>query len=184
MRFHFAGKGGKVHEVEVNDARVARAVARCEELPGQQLFQYLDGGGELADVHSDDVNDYLQRAAGEEFTAKDFRTWSGTVLAAWALEELGEAGSDAQARKQMVAAVESVAAQLGNTPAVCRRCYIHPEIFDAHLDRTLCEVLDHEATGRLTGPKRGLTRHEAAALALISRRLGHDRRAAPSRRAA
>ena len=115
----------------------------------------------MVDIDSDDVNGYLQDVSGDDFTAKDFRTWSGTVLAAWALQELGEFGSKTQAKRQVVAAVESVSAELGNTPAVCRRCYIHPEVLDAHLDGTLGDVL-----GKKTA-RTGLTPHEAAVLALL-----------------
>ena len=118
--FRFRGKGGKVHEVDIADPRVARVIKRCEELPGQHLFQYVGHDGEPADVKSDDVNDYLRSASGNEFTAKDFRTWTGTVLAAWTLDELGGPKADAQPKTQLVSAIESVAHELGNTPAVCR----------------------------------------------------------------
>ncbi len=113
------------------------------------------------DVDSDDVNAYLREVSGSDFTAKDFRTWAGTVLAAWALQELGEFGSETQAKRQVVAAVESVSAELGNTPAVCRRCYVHPDVLDAHLDGTLGEVLGQKTA------RAGLTPHEAAVLALL-----------------
>ena len=126
ITFRFRGKSGKVHDVEVSDPRVARVLRRCQDLPGQQLFQYVDDDGEAVDIDSEDVNDYLREATGEDFTAKDFRTWAGTVLAAWALEDLGEAGSPTRAKRQVVRAVESVAKELGNTPAVCRSCYVHP----------------------------------------------------------
>ena len=148
VRFHFRGKGGKVHEVDVHDPRVARVIRRCEELPGQSLFRYIDDDGEPVDVTSDDVNDYIRAAAGDEFTAKDFRTWTGTVLAAWALDELG--GSDSPPKKQLVAAIESVATELGNTPAVCRACYVHPDVMDAHLDGTLKAGLGRKAEKTLT----------------------------------
>ena len=161
ITFRFRGKSGKMHDVELTDPRAARVVKRCEELPGQELFQYVDDEGEVVDVGSDDVNGYIQDASGGDFTAKDFRTWSGTVLAAWALQELGEFDSKAQAKRQVVAAVKSVSAELGNTPAVCRRCYVHPEVLDAHLDGSLGAVLG-EKTARA-----GLTAHEAAVLALL-----------------
>jgi len=161
ITFRFRGKSGKLHDVELTDPRAARVVKRCEELPGQELFQYVDGEGEVVDIDSDDVNGYIQDVSGGDFTAKDFRTWSGTVLAAWALQELGEFDSKTQARRQVVAAVKSVSEELGNTPAVCRRCYVHPEVLDAHLDGTLGEVL-RQKTART-----GLTAHEAAVLALL-----------------
>jgi DNA topoisomerase-1 len=165
VRFRFRGKGGKMHDIELEDARMARVVRRCEELPGQNLFQYLDGDGEPSDVNSEDVNEYLQECSGEGFTAKDFRTWTGTVLAAWALEELGAFGSETEANRQVVTAVESVSEALGNTPAVCRRCYVHPDVFEAHRDGTL----DAELTRRGAKRVRGLTAHEAAVLRLLSR---------------
>jgi DNA topoisomerase I len=161
ISFRFRGKSGKLHDVELTDPRAARVVKRCEELPGQELFQYVDGEGEVVDIDSDDVNGYIQDVSGGDFTAKDFRTWSGTVLAAWALQELGEFDSKTQARRQVVAAVKSVSEELGNTPAVCRRCYIHPEVLDAHVDGTLGEVLTQKTA------RTGLTAHEAAVLALL-----------------
>ena len=112
--------------------------------------------------------------AGEDFTAKDFRTWSGTVSAAWALDDLGEYESDSQAKRQLVNAVEAVAAELGNTPAVCRRCYVHPEIFKAHLDGSLRSVLEQQAAGKLTTDLRGLSPQEAAVVALLRRRLAAE----------
>jgi hypothetical protein len=120
ITFRFRGKSGKMHDVELTDPRAARVLKRCEELPGQELFQYVDGEGEVVDIDSDDVNGYIQDVSGGDFTAKDFRTWSGTVLAAWALQELGEFDSKTQAKRQVVAAVKSVSEELGNTPAVCR----------------------------------------------------------------
>jgi DNA topoisomerase-1 len=170
IAFRFRGKGGRLHDVDVADARVARVVRRCQELPGQHLFQYVDEDGEVAQVGSEDVNDYLRAVAGGEFTAKDFRTWAGTVLAAWALHEL-EADADGTAGSEVVAAVESVARELGNTPAVCRRCYIHPDVVDAHLDGTLDGVLEREAKRKLTRDLNRLTPREAAVLALLTRRL-------------
>ena len=158
-------KGGKVHEVDVHDPRVARVIRRCEELPGQSLFQYVDDDGEPVDVTSDDVNDYIRAAAGAEFTAKDFRTWTGTVLAAWTLDELG--GPVAAAKKHLVAAMESVAEELGNTPAVCRACYVHPEVIDAHRNGTLRRRLSRR--GGRTPRRRGLSSHEARVLALLER---------------
>ena len=140
-----AGRAARCTTVDVHDPRVARVIRRCEELPGQSLFRYIDDDGEPVDVTSDDVNDYIRAAAGDEFTAKDFRTWTGTVLAAWALDELG--GSDSPPKKQLVAAIESVAAELGNTPAVCRACYVHPDVMDAHLDGTLKAGLGRKARG-------------------------------------
>ena len=171
IAFRFRGKGGKQSDVALTDPRVARVLRRCEGLPGQHLFQYVDDDGEPVDVDSDDVNDYLREVTGEDFTAKDFRTWSGTVLAAWALEELGEAGSPTQAKRQVVRAVESVAKELGNTPAVCRSSYVHPQVIEAHLEGNLTHELGRKANRRVAQGMRGLTAQEAAVLALLRRRL-------------
>jgi DNA topoisomerase-1 len=171
IMFRFRGKGGKLSDVDVTDPRVARVLRRCEGLPGQHLFQYVDDDGDVEDVDSDDVNDYLRDIAGEQFTAKDFRTWSGTVLAAWALEELGEAGSPTQAKRQVVRAVESVAKELGNTPAVSRSSYIHPQVIEAHLEGNLTRELGERANRKIAGGMHGLTPEEAAVLALLRRRL-------------
>jgi DNA topoisomerase-1 len=130
--FEFRGKGGKTHKVGLRDARLARIVRRCQELPGQDLFQYLDDDGNVRDVTSTHVNEYLREVAGEEFTAKDFRTWAGTVLAAAALREIG-AGRP-PTKRHVVRAIERVAEELGNTPAVCRKCYVHPDVLDAYLE--------------------------------------------------
>jgi DNA topoisomerase I len=173
ITFRFRGKGGRAHDVELEDPRVARVIRRCEELPGQDLFQFIGDDGRPVDVTSDDVNDYLREAAGDEFTAKDFRTWTGTVLAAWALDELG--GDDTPPKKQLVTAVESVARELGNTPAVCRACYIHPDVIDAHLDGTLRRGLGREAGRTLTRGRHRLTPQEAAVLALLERQLQKGR---------
>jgi DNA topoisomerase I len=171
IRFRFRGKGGKLHEVAVEDARVARVVRRCEDLPGQELFAYLNDDGDPVDVDSEDVNSYIAEVAGEEFTAKDFRTWTGTVLAAWALQEFEQHTSVGQANSQIVAAIESVARRLGNTPAVCRRCYVHPDVFEAHLDGTLREALAGEAQRTLSNGLAGLTPEEAAVLTMLTGRL-------------
>jgi DNA topoisomerase I len=138
VHFTFRGKGGARHEVDVYDRRVARIVRRLQDLPGQQLFQYLDDAGERQSVDSQDVNAYLRQITGEEFTAKDFRTWAGTVLAARCLRDLGAADAAAVRQANMVAAVDAVAARLGNTRAVCRSSYIHPAILSGYEDGSLC----------------------------------------------
>ena len=133
VRFEFTGKSGKEHQVAVTDRRVAAIVRRCQELPGQELFRYLGEDAGPRSVESADVNDYLRETAGESFTAKDFRTWAGTILAACELSQLGLAESDTEAKQKLVAAVRNVAAKLGNTAAVCRKCYVHPAIVDSYL---------------------------------------------------
>ena len=149
VRFRFRGKSGKMHDVSLGDRRLARLVKQCQELPGSQLFQYRDERGRVRDVGSADVNAYLRNAMGEAFTAKDVRTWAGTVLAAAAFRELATAASPPAADVALVRAIDAVAAVLGNTRAVCRRCYVHPEVLAAYQDGTLARALQ-------PGPRRGL----------------------------
>lgn len=133
MRFKFVGKSGKPHDIELHDARVARIVRKAQEIPGQELFQYLDENGERQKVNSEDVNAYLREAAGHEFSAKDFRTWGGTVLAAHALSELMADPQSKPTKKNLSIAINRVAERLGNTPSICRKCYIHPLVVDSYL---------------------------------------------------
>ena len=132
LRFRFRGKSGRAHEVDMTDRRIAKIVSKCQDLPGQDLFQYIDDG-EVRDVASQDVNDYLREITNENFTAKDFRTWAGTVLAAIALNAQGEFETKKQAKANVKTAVCAVAELLGNTPAICRKCYVHPAIVEAYL---------------------------------------------------
>jgi DNA topoisomerase-1 len=129
------------HEVASDDRRLARIVRRCQQLPGQLLFQYLDDEGNQHTVGSEEVNAYLREITGEDITAKDFRTWAGTQLAAAALRAFRNLDSESKRKNAIVRAVEKVARHLGNTPAICRRCYIHPAIFDGYVDGTLLEAL-------------------------------------------
>jgi DNA topoisomerase-1 len=142
LRFHFRGKSGKEHEVDVRDRRVATIVRKLQDLPGQHLFQYRDEEGELRPITSDQVNDYLQKVTGEPFTAKDFRTWAGTVLACRLLHETGIAGSEHERHANIVSAIDEVAARLGNTRAVCRSSYIYPSILQRYVDGTWPEPED------------------------------------------
>jgi DNA topoisomerase-1 len=132
VTFHFRGKSGREHEVDVRDGRVARVIRRLQELPGQELFRYVGERGETRTVDSADVNAYLREISGDDFTAKDFRTWAGTVYAARELCAIGAAGDARAARRNITRAVTAVAARLGNTPAVCRRCYVHPAVVQAY----------------------------------------------------
>ena len=141
LRFRFRGKGGREHEVDVTDRRVARIVSRLQDLPGQDLFQYVDDNGDVCDITSQDVNDYLREITGEDFTAKDFRTWAGTVLAAIALTAASDFETKKQAKANIKNAIGAVAKILRNTPAVCRKCYIHPAVLEAYLDGNLIEGL-------------------------------------------
>jgi DNA topoisomerase-1 len=181
LRFHFRGKSGKEHAVDVRDPRLARIVRRCQDLPGQELFQYVDDDGAHQRVDSEDVNAYLRDIAGEEFTAKDFRTWAGTVLAALALAELEGFASQRQARRNIVRAVESVARRLGNTPAICRKGYVHPAVIDAYLDGVTLDAFRRRTERAIVEETRGLTRDEAVVLGMLQQRLAH---AAESARAA
>ena len=140
VRFRFRGKSGKEHEVAVNDRRVARVVRRCQELPGEELFQYLDDKGEVRSVDSSDVNDYLRGVMGEDFTAKDFRTWGASVLALDALLAIGPAETEKATKHNLVVAVKQVSECLRNTPAICRSSYIHPAIIDAYQSQRLEEL--------------------------------------------
>ena len=137
LLFQFRGKSGVEHRIEVSDPLLARIVRRMQDLPGEELFRYVDDAGATRSIESADVNAYLREATGEDFTSKDFRTWAGTLLAARALWSLPEFESLVQAKRNIVQAVETVARRLGNTQAVCRKCYIHPGVFDAYLDGSL-----------------------------------------------
>jgi DNA topoisomerase-1 len=137
IRFVFRGKSGKSHAIEVEDRHLARIVKHCQDIPGQDLFQFLDDKGKRRDVTSGDVNDYLRQLTGTDFTAKDFRTWAGTVLAARALSATMEFKTQAQAKRRIKEAIDFVAAQLGNTTAVCRKCYVHPSILNGYMEGQL-----------------------------------------------
>ena len=142
IKFQFRGKSGREHVVEVEDRRVARIVRACQDLPGQELFQYVDDEGQKHDVGSGDVNDYLREISGRDFTAKDFRTWAGTVSAFSELRQLGPVDSETDVKKNVVAAVKATAQSLGNTPAVCRKSYNHPAVIEAYLDGSLIRKLN------------------------------------------
>jgi DNA topoisomerase-1 len=147
ISFDFRGKSGRNHSVELSDRRLARIVRRCQALPGEELFQYVDENGEQQTIGSGDVNDYLRDITGQEFTAKDFRTWSGTILAVAALKEQGPAGTEREAKSAIVKAVDRVAEQLNNTRAVCRKYYVHPTVFETYAAGTMLEALaDGEAS--------------------------------------
>jgi DNA topoisomerase I len=175
LQLSFKGKSGKEHLVPVRDPRLARLVRQCQELPGQVLFQYVDRDGRRQSIDSGDVNDYLREVSGGEFTAKDFRTWAGTVAASLALREFRKVDDEAGRKKAIVAAIEEVAERLGNTPAVCRACYVHPDVLDSYLDGTLVEALSERARGVGRGAH-ALRPEEAAVLGLLQARLARERR--------
>jgi DNA topoisomerase-1 len=169
LRFNFKGKSGKVWRLGVRDRRIANVIRDCQDLPGQELIQYVDESGKVWDVTSSDVNDYLKEISGEDITAKDFRTWHGTVLAAMALQELEKFDNQAGAKKNVKAAIQRVAARLGNTPTICRKCYIHPEILTTYVEGSLLLDLKEKVEADLELP--GLKPEEAAVLALLQARL-------------
>lgn len=176
LRFHFRGKSGIEHEVEVDDPRIAGIVRRCMELPGRELFQYVDEAGERRPVGSSDINEYLREASGADFTAKDYRTWAGSVFALAALRSI-EPWSATHVRSHLVETVKRVAATLRNTPAVCRRCYIHPAVIEA---------FEAGALGNLpkTRTRRGLKQDEAAFAGLLAREARRAKREAAQQQAA
>jgi DNA topoisomerase I len=171
IRFRFRGKAGKNIETGVRDRRLARIIKRCEELPGQRLFQYVGEDGALHAIDSSDVNDYLRKISGGDFTAKDVRTWVGTVLAARALQEMRAFDSATEAKRNVVAAIERVAERLGNTRQVCRTCYVHPAIVDSYLTGSLASELEARAEEEMRRSLHRMSAEEAAVLALLQRRL-------------
>ncbi|MCB8985722.1 MAG: DNA topoisomerase IB [Ardenticatenaceae bacterium] len=164
IRIEFTGKHGKRQEVDVQDRRLARQVARCHELPGQELFTYLDEDDQLRQLSSTDVNTYLREHTHYDFTAKDFRTWGATVLAASILRDMPAAEEPGTRQKQVVEMVKQVAETLGNTPAVCREYYIHPAVIEAHLAGTLCQDT------AVAAPVEGLNEPETAVLQFLRSR--------------
>ena len=171
VTFRFRGKSGREHVIDLTDPRLAAVVRRCRDLPGQELFAYFDDTGETQRIGSADVNDYLREISGSDFTAKDFRTWAGTLLALQALKQLPEFSSAAEGKRNVVAAIESVARTLGNTKAVCRRSYIHPALLDAYLEGSM------KTTARTGGRPRSSQRvDEAKLLQILKARLARDAR--------
>jgi DNA topoisomerase-1 len=159
----------------LKDPRLARLIKKLQDLPGQDLFSYLGEDGGRHTLGSDDVNAYLREISGEEITAKDFRTWAGTNLAALALRELEMFDTQAAAKKNVLKAVEAVSRMLGNTPSICRKCYIHPAIFEGYLDGSLIDGLRQRAEAALATPAVGLDAEEAAVMAFLTRRLEQQR---------
>jgi DNA topoisomerase I len=167
----FRGKSGKHHETDINDRRLARIVKGCRDLPGYELFQYVDDDGERHTVGSAEVNEYLREITGEEITAKDFRTWAGTQLAAEALREFEAFDTEAERKRAVVRAVEKVAKHLGNTPTICRRCYIHPAVLEGYLDGTMLQALAENTRKYLAENIDGMSAKEAAVTAFLRLRL-------------
>ena len=172
IRLDFRGKHGIRHETDINDRRLACIIKDCRDLPGYELFQYLDENDNRHTIDSADVNEYLREISGEEVTAKDFRTWAGTNLAALALQEYELFDTEAKKKRAVVRAVEKVAKHLGNTPAICRRCYIHPAIFDGYHDGTLLNTLKEQTQTYLAQNVIGMSAEETAVTAFRRLRLG------------
>jgi DNA topoisomerase-1 len=170
IRFQFRGKSGVQHAIHLEDKRLAKIVKRCQDLPGYELFQYIGDDGAVYTIDSTDVNEYLKQIAGDDFSTKDFRTWTGTVLAACALGELHCASQSAsELKRNLVQAIEAVAKRLGNTKAVCRKCYIHPGVIEAYGNGSLARALRRSAESKPAGDRDGLTREEAMVLGLLRR---------------
>ncbi|MFT3783955.1 MAG: DNA topoisomerase IB [Nibricoccus sp.] len=174
IHFDFRGKSGKQHTIDLHDPQLAQIVRQVQDLPGQELFQYVDEDGKPQDITSQDVNDYLRETAGEEFSAKDFRTWSGTVLAAIALREFEKFDTKAQAKKNLVEAIKHVSERLGNTPAICKKCYIHPIVMNSYLDGTTVEMLRQKTEKTLRNEITRLKPEESAVLAFLQQRLAQS----------
>jgi len=174
LRFQFKGKSGKTWKLQVKDRRIARIVKACQDLPGQDLFQYIGDDGEQLSITSADVNAYLKEITGREITAKDFRTWAGTVLAALALSEFEEFDNQAKAKKNIREAIEKVASRLGNTPSICRKCYVHPEVFACYLDGGLLLDVKQRIETQLREDLSSLKPEEAAVLSLLQERLSRE----------
>jgi len=176
VRFRFRGKSGREHQVGIRDRRLAAVVRRCQELPGQELFQWVDDDGETHDVASDDVNDYLREISGRDITAKDFRTWAGTVLAYRALRALAPGTDDRSSRRNVVEAVRFTSDRLGNTPAVARRSYVHPAILEAYMEGSIGGALLEAAEEQTDPPSAPDPREERKVVALLRKRVADGRK--------
>lgn len=169
LRFRFRGKRGIQHEVDVEDRHIAKIIRELQDLPGQELFQYLDSEEKPREVSSQDVNEYLREITGQDFSAKDFRTWAGTVLAAMALNVQEPFTNKKQAKANVKTAIAAVAKMLGNTPAICRKCYVHPAVLESYLDGNLIEGLKAKTEEALQEPD--LRKDEMAVLTFLRTRL-------------
>ncbi|MDB5081455.1 MAG: topA [Chloroflexi bacterium] len=174
INFSFRGKSKKDWSLSIRDRRLARIVKNCRDLPGYELFQYLDEDGKRQTIDSSDVNEYLREITAQDFSAKDFRTWAGTVLAALALQEFASFDKETEAKKNVVSAIKSVSERLGNTPSICRKCYVHPAVIDAYLEGTMLESLQQITAQELVENLHELKPEEAAIMALLQKRLERE----------
>ena len=170
LRFRFRGKSGREHEVDVTDRRIAKIISKLQDLPGQDLFQYLDEDGKVRDISSQDVNEYLRGITGEDFSAKDFRTWAGTVLTAIALNAQEKFETQKQAKSNIKTAISAVARILGNTPAICRKCYVHPAVLETYLDQKSIDGLKRTTEEALEKEDVDLRSNEKAVLKFLESR--------------
>jgi len=170
VEFHFRGKSGKEHTIDVKDRQLARIIKKCQDLPGHELFQYYDEHDNLHVIESDEVNAYLHQITEQVFTAKDFRTWAGTITATCALEDLGTYETQTQAKKNVVRAIESASKHLGNTPTICRKSYVHPEIIDAYLNGSLLKALKRGDEQSVVEALHGLHPEEISVLAFLEQK--------------
>jgi DNA topoisomerase-1 len=171
VSFKFQGKSGVRHTIDINDRRLARIIQRCQDIPGYELFQYIDGDGNHHSVDSADVNEYLREISEQDFTAKDFRTWAGTVLACTMLQEFEAFQSQTEAKKNFVQAIKDVAQRLGNTPAVCRKCYVHPAVLDTYFSGGLIKSVAKHVEEEAANAPHALRQEEVALLHLLEKRL-------------
>ena len=171
ITFEFKGKSGVQHKVDLSDRKLANAIRRCLDLPGYELFQYVDETGERHAVDSADVNGYLAEITGQHFTAKDFRTWAGTILACTLLRTFEAFQSESEAKRNVVHAIKQVAKQLGNTPSVCRKCYIHPAIIEKYMAGSIDEGFSRKVTDEVLQSPKALRRYETPLMRLLSKAL-------------
>ncbi len=169
VTFKFPGKSGVKHVIDFNDRRLAKIIERCQDIPGYELFQYVDSDGVNHSVDSADVNDYLREITHQDFTAKDFRTWAGTVLTCDMLQEFEAFASQTEAKRNVVQAIKDVAARLGNTPSVCRKCYVHPAVLDTYLGGAMIKTVKKRI--EQGDSPHALRREEKALLKLLKARL-------------
>lgn len=170
VHLQFKGKSGKLHSIDIHDRQLARIVKKCQDLPGYELFQYIDEEGNRRAVDSSDVNEYLQTITGEPFTAKDFRTWAGTVLACAMLREFEACQKQSQAKKNVVEAVKAVAERLGNTPAICRKCYVHPAVIESYMGGEMAAAFSRQVRNQAQRSPHALRREEMDLLRLLEQR--------------
>ena len=171
VTFSFQGKSGVDHTIDLSDRRLARIVKRCLDIPGYELFQYLEPDGSHHSIDSADVNEYLRAITQQNFTAKDFRTWAGTVLACETLRTFEAFESETQAKRNIVEAIKSVATRLGNTPSVCKKCYIHPAVLDSYLGGTMLKAFEKQVEKELENAADELREEERALLHLLRQHL-------------